>query len=315
MSGITVTEYEVGRVSNAPASVIGLGLFDGVHIGHRALIREVVRRAAELGVTPAIFTFHLETEGLKPGAPRIYGEKERLRLLDELGIKLVYIASFSSLSVLSPEKFASGVLVDELNCISAVSGLNFRFGKGATGTSAMLSEIMTNRGREARIIDDEQINGETVSSTRIRTFLSDGDVETAAELLGAPYLISGEVKRGRGDGKVWGFPTINTELRADTPLRNGVYATAVVIDGAVYGGVTNLGTCPSFGEREIHAETMILDFNGDLYGRVVDIHLISFIRDERSFSSPEELKERIELDTALARERIRTNKWLEIGQR
>ena len=315
MREIKTVEYEKGKIKDAPRAVIGLGLFDGVHIGHRALLSEVVRRARALSLTPAVFTFHVATEGLKSGAARIYGEEERLSLFAEVGIELVYVADFSSLSGLSPEEFVLSVLSGELNCAVAVSGHSFRFGRGAVGDADLLSRLMRETGGEALAIDDEMRFGEAVSSTRIRSCLAEGRTEETAELLGSPYFISGEVLRGRGKGHGWGFPTVNTAVRTDIPLKRGVYATRVAHRGKLYVGLTNLGTCPSFGERELHAETMLLDFAGDLYGQTVDIYFISFIREESAFSSPEELRERIGLDEKTARERIEKSKWQELGRK
>ena len=315
MSKIKVIEYERGAMSSAPGAVIGLGLFDGVHLGHRALIREVVRLASELSLTPAIFTFSSRSSELKAGVQRIYSDKEKLGIFEELGIELVYSADFSSLSGLSHEVFVKEVLVGELGCSASVAGFNFRFGKGAVGNAELLTRLMQSEGGRAAIIEDERVDGESVSSSRRRAVLGAGGVAEAAELLGSPFFISGEVRHGRGDGKAWGFPTVNTDVRADIPLRRGVYATAVRVGDEVYCGVTNLGTCPSFGERELHAETMLLDFDGDLYGRRVDIYFLDRLRDERGFSSPEELKKQIELDSRIAKERIEKSKWQEIGLR
>ena len=315
MSKIITIEYGSSDVSVCPPSVIGLGLFDGVHLGHRALISEVVRLAEELSLTPAIFTFHSNSRGLKSGMERIYSDREKLRLFEELGIKLVYTADFSSLAGQSPEEFVENVLVKDLRCVTAVSGFNFRFGNRAAGDAAALSHLMEAAGGRAVIIDDERLGGETVSSTRIRAALAEGNAEEAADLLGSPYLVSGEVKHGRGLGQSWGFPTVNTEVRSDIPLKSGVYATRVAADGKIYTGVSNLGVCPSFGERELHLETMILDFNGNLYGKTVDVYFISYIRGEKSFSSPEELLERIKKDAGLARERTEKSKWQVLGQR
>ena len=152
---------------------------------------------------------------------------------------------------------------------------------------------MMELGRDARIVDIETYDlGEgrkEVSSTRIRSLLALGDVAGSALLLGAPYKLRSVVARGMGIGRTYGFPTVNTPMREDNPLRSGVYHTRVKIGEKIYTGLTNVGVCPTFGEREKHAETFILDFSESIYGEEIEILFVGFIREERKFSSSEEL--------------------------
>jgi riboflavin kinase/FMN adenylyltransferase len=167
-------------------------------------------------------------------------------------------------------------------------------------------------GGDAVIVDDYRMNGATVSSTRIRALLAEGKCAEARELLGMPYFISGRVDRGRGDGRSFGFPTVNTELYG-IPLKHGVYRTVLDIDGSMHQGLTNIGVCPTMGARSPHAETYILDFDGDLYGRSVRIFLIEFLREEKCFSTKEELIMQINIDKNTAIERNKNIKWQDFG--
>ena len=273
-----------------------LGFFDGVHVGHRHLIRECISTAKKEKLVPAVFTFPAETMDLKGGKGRIYSTEDKIEIFRECGVELLVLCNFSSVRELTPEQFVSDVLCGDLNCRVALTGEGFRFGKGAAGTPEILSQLLTENGAKAITVEDVKIDGVTVSSTEIRRALYDGQPEYAARLLGEPYFIRGKVRHGRGVGRVYGFPTVNTELRDKTALKVGVYKSCLTIDGKVYTGLTNIGTCPTFDRREIHAETMILNFSGDLYGENLKINLLKFIRFERKFDTPEDLRAQIDKD-------------------
>ncbi len=275
-------------------SVVALGFFDGVHLGHKSVIQSAVRLAAERGLLPAVLTFSSEASDIKPGATRLYSTEDRLRLIAELGVELAVVVDFASVRELSQEDFVHRVLVGELNCKIAVVGEDFRFGAGATGDSGELSRLMSMEAGGACIHKMQQHtfkDGRTVniSSSAIRDYLSAGDVGSAAALLGAPYFIRGTVVRGRGDGHNLGFPTVNTELSDGLPLARGVYETRVRLGDATYPALTNLGTCPTLGERRLHAETHILGFSGDIYGEKIQIEFIDFIREEMDFADEDTL--------------------------
>lgn len=273
-----------------------LGFFDGVHLGHRHLIEECVKEAKELGICSAVFTFISENDRLKGGTPRLYSTDEKLSLIEELGVDYAIIADFSSLSGLSPADFVKKVLVNDLNTEIAFSGEGFRFGARAEGDAERLSALLSSFGKRAVRVDDLKYEGKTVSSTLIREALAEGRVEYANLLLGSAYFKRGEVKHGLGVGRLHGFPTVNTELSPDNPLRAGVYETEITVDGQSYRALTNVGVCPTFGEREKHAETMIIDFSGDLYGKTVDIRFLKYLRPETRYSSADELARRIKMD-------------------
>lgn len=290
---INYTYPEDGKTifSNCAAA---LGFFDGVHLGHRALIADTVKVARERGLVPTVFTFPSDCMGLKNGAARIYPTDEKLRILERLGIECVILADFRSLSGLSPDEFVERVLIRGIGCKVALAGADFRFGHRALGDAMSLKEKMRALGADCIIHKMEEYifeGGERVevSATLIRSYLMGANPERAAELLGEPYRIRAKVTHGRGDGRILGYPTVNTEIPTDTPLARGVYHTKVNIGGELYTGLTNIGTCPTFGERVAHAETFILDFSGNLYGCEIELSFLEYIREEKVFLSKEEL--------------------------
>ena len=293
--------------------VMTLGFFDGVHIAHRDLIRKAREIADSKGIALGVFTFSSEG-GLKPEAKRLYTTEEKIKIFEGLGVDFAVVADFASISSLSAEEFVKSALVRQMGCRAAVIGFNFRCGRGAEGDAQALCRLMAECGGECEVRRELTLDGQTVSTTLIRSCLEKGDVERATKLLGAPYRISSSAIHGRGVGKALGFPTVNTRLepwRVD--LRRGVYRTAVRADGVIYSALTNIGTCPTFEQRENHAETYILDFDGDLYGKTVDIYLLEYMREERRFESEKELIMQINVDKEQAIKKNGEIKWQELG--
>jgi riboflavin kinase/FMN adenylyltransferase len=276
--------------------VTALGFFDGVHAAHRALIDYARSLADEAGLPLAVFTFPAEC-GVKGGTPRIYSTEARLSLFRDLGVEAVVIADFAMVADLSPEEFVREVLIGALDTQIAVAGFNYRFGKGAVGDAKMLENLMKRGGRVAKIHDELTKDGKTISATAVRRAIAEGDVLRARELLSVPYFIEGRIGHGNAVGRTLGYPTINMRLDDGYVMpRRGVYKTAVPIGEKLYTGLTNVGICPTFGEREMHAETYILDFEGDLYGERVRVYFMEFLRDEAVFESAEALARQIESD-------------------
>jgi len=291
-----------------PPSAMALGFFDGVHLGHRALIKRAIDIANERGLTSAVLTFPSENEKLKSNSQRLYTTEEKLSLLKECGVDIAVVVDFDSVSDLSPESFVDEVLIRDLRVEVALSGTSFRFGHMAKGDFSLLEKRMKENGRSAiaeelHFTNDE--NGDTVllSSSIIRQKLKEGKLDVANAMLGSPYRIQGKVVHGRGQGRSFGFPTVNLPLNLGTPLRLGVYSGTAVIDGRSYPALTNIGACPTVGEREVHAEAFLLDFEGDLYEKEIIIYIKSFIREERSFESVDALCEQIRRDVSSLNER------------
>lgn len=294
-----MTVYETNAEING-TRVIALGFFDGVHIGHRKILDTARAEATRLGIPLAAFTFSLDS-GIKD-EKRIYTERERLHLFNKCGVDEVIIAGFNDMRGLSGEDFVNKYLVEKYGCAVAVVGEDFRFGKGASCGATELKHLLSAAGRESITVSDVTIDGARVSTTDIKNYLLSGDMAAANTALGAPYLIISSVSHGRAVGRTLGFPTLNCDIGGKRPLRLGVYASSVVIAGEEYSALTNVGICPTFDIREVHAETFILDFNKEIYNEEVKIYLHAFLRDEMRFSTKEELIARINTDIENAKE-------------
>lgn len=291
-----IYHYGYDRAVPCAPCVLALGFFDGVHVAHRELLERAKKIAIDAGLPFGVFTFSSDGN-VKQGVSRIYTDEEKLELLSELGADFTVLAHFPSISGLSPDQFVQEVLVRDSSARVCVVGFNFRFGKGACGDVNDLKRIMEELGGSA-VVEDEVTRGDvTVSSTLIRRLLTEGDIELANKLLVKPYTIRGTVTHGKGAGHGLGFPTVNTDIPEVRVIpRLGVYAGKVNINGVAYRAITNIGICPTLGERAAHAETHILDFSGDLYGEEIQISLMEFLRDERHFDTLEALKNQIALD-------------------
>lgn len=285
--------------------VVALGNFDGVHLGHQAVLGRAVEEAGRMGgrVVAATFWPHPRSvlgAGASPGL--LTTAEGRRRALVEYGADEVRTIRFDSeLSRKSPEEFVADVLIGELGARAVVVGENFRFGHKASGDFQELRRLMREHGGEAHAVEVRGAGGE-ISSTRIRSLLSEGDVAGAARLLGRPYAVRGEVVVGDKRGRTIGFPTAN--VRPDpaviVPAR-GVYACFVQVGEERYAACTNIGVAPTFERGESRIEAHLLDFAGDLYGQVVDVSFLRRIRGERRFSGVEELRAQIGRDVEEAR--------------
>ncbi|MBQ2876484.1 MAG: bifunctional riboflavin kinase/FAD synthetase [Clostridia bacterium] len=294
-----IVKYKRGETLKE-SCVLALGFFDGVHIGHRELLKMARHRASELNLSLGIFTF-ASSGKIKAGTKRIYNDEEKARIFEELGADFTVFADFDDVSGLSPEEFVRDVLIGDLHTSVAASGFNYRFGKGAAGDAQALARLMKKYGGDALILDEYLLDGKTVSTTAIREALEAGDVRGAARLLGAPYRIGGRVCHGRGEGKRLGFPTLNTSLAEGSIMpKRGVYLTAIKLSGRAYTALTNVGVCPTFDPREDHLETYILDYSGDLYDEEIAIYFLDYLRDEKQFSSEKELIMQINIDKNIA---------------
>jgi len=288
-----IKEYFAGR-----KTAVALGAFDGLHIGHRA----VIRRAVESGFLPVVFTFRNDPMEVLGGPVRyLTTVEERLCILESWGVQAVVMIDFAEVVNWPAERFVE-MLFQELRAQVLSCGNDFRFGRRAAGTVDTLREACASHGAVLHVTRSVLWQGETVSATRIRDALEKGDAKAAAAMLGRPFGFEFEVVHGNHLGRTIGIPTINQHFPERFVLpRFGVYATAVHVGGAVYGGVTNVGVKPTVGSDRALAETWILDFAGDLYGSTLRLELLEFIRDEQKFPNLEALRERILEDAAAAR--------------
>ena len=284
---------------NQQPTVIALGFFDGVHRGHGALLRRTVERAAQLGATPAVFTFDRPPKEVVTGkpVPLINSPEDRRELIRRIyGIEQVIMAPFDrAMMTMGWQDFITS-LVEQYGAVHLVAGHDYHFGYKNEGTPERLQQRCAELGLGCDIIPKVEYDGITVSSTYIRTLVEAGDVERAAAFLGHPHCLSQTVTHGRRIGHTIGVPTINFTLPPSVLVPNhGVYITRVTLpDGTSCPGVTNVGVRPTVSDSgEVSVETFLLDFDGDLYGQRIRLEFCRRLRNERRFASLEELKDQI----------------------
>lgn len=281
-----------------------LGNFDGVHRGHRALIAELkhLKKAQRSTVPLGAFCF-VEPPLAYFGKPvmQLTDNEKKMELLRREGLQFIILCDFSEVVNLSPEEFVSHILIEKCGCKMAVCGYNYTFGKGATGTADDLVRLLGANGERCVSVVDAVTDGRrTVSSSVIRSMLLQGHPEDAARLLGYPYALSGIVQSGKKVGRTIGFPTANLIFpsRALVPL-HGVYAVTLRLGKRQYCGIANVGTRPTFEDGEhVTCEVFLLGFDGDLYGKHVEVSFLRFLREEKQFPNAEELRAQIDRDVA-----------------
>ena len=294
----------------ARPSVVALGIFDGVHLAHRAILDVAVARARQGSATSVVCTFDPHpAEVLQPDrAPLpITTLDERLALIAESGVALAVVIPFTAaVAAIEPEVFVTEILAGRLGAREVVVGFNHRFGHRARGDARMLRDLGARVGMHAEIVPPMDLDGTPVSSSAIRSALQWGDVSAAARLLGRPYFVAGDVVEGAGRGRSLGFATAN--LLPERPLLTppGVYACRFVVDGTPHGAVVNAGVRPTFEEKVFTIEAHLLDFTGDLYGRRARLDFVERLREEQKFPSIDALKTQVALDIAAARRALAT---------
>ncbi|MEA4992720.1 MAG: riboflavin biosynthesis protein RibF [Oscillibacter sp.] len=288
--------------------VIALGFFDGVHLGHAALLRRAVEEAARRGCVPAVFTFSRPPKEVVTGipCPLINSPEDRQGLLRRLfGIKDVLMVPFDrEMMTTSWNAFVTDILVKRYHAVHLVAGHDHHFGHKNQGSPELLLEKCAQLGIGCDIIPKVERGGIEVSSTYIRRLVELGQMERAAEFLGHPHVLSQEVKHGRRIGRTIGIPTINLTVPPHVLVPgHGVYAAkACLPDGRELAGVTNVGTRPTVGNgTDVTVETFLLDFDGDLYGQTVRLEFYKRMRDEIRFDSLEGLKAQIARDAEAVR--------------
>jgi riboflavin kinase/FMN adenylyltransferase len=288
--------------------VVTIGNFDGVHLGHQALLKQVVTKARELGVPSLVMTFEphpFEFFGApNPTVSRLTRLREKFQALAACGVDNILIMSFNQeLANKSASDFVTELLVKNLQPVHVVVGDDFHFGHKRQGNFAMLSELGQQYGFTTEDMPTLEIDGERVSSTRVRKALQAGDHQLARKLLGRPYAMQGRVRHGKQLGRQWGFPTANIYLhRALAPVM-GIYT--VLVHGVAdhpWPGAANLGMRPTVDGTTALLEVHLLDFNQQIYGRYVEVEFCEKLRDEVRYPNIELLKEQIAKDVAFSRE-------------
>ncbi len=283
-----------------------LGVFDGIHLGHQALIKRTVESAHKTRALPAVFTFtrHPLSILAPPYTPRLLTPLDvREGIFASMGIKILVIVDFDSgLSSLTPEEFVRNLLVKRLRARHVICGFNFRFGAGGRGDASRLREIGEKSGFTVEIVKPVLVGGIIVSSTKIRELLNQGMVALASEFLGRHHSVRGEVERGAGRGRSLGYPTANLLISPDIliPAR-GVYAVKAVVGGKRYGGMMNIGINPTFASGRFSAEVHLFGLEQDLIGKSLEVQFIERLRDEKRFANETALMHHLRRDEQEAR--------------
>lgn len=283
--------------------IYALGFFDGVHLGHQALLHACRQLAAKQDATACAVTFDtLPSAVLQNTQPNMLNTaRDRRMLLQQFGMEEVLLlkADKQTLS-LSWTAFLEMLIAD--GAVGFVCGYDFRFGKNGEGNAEKLAAFADARGLACTIVPEQTMDGEKISSTRIRELLEEGDVEKAMRLLGHPHILSGTVVSGRKLGRTIGIPTANLHLPDQfVQLPFGVYACTALAENQAYPAVTNIGTRPTVNGQGVTVEPWLLDFDGNLYGKVITLEFHKFLRPERKFDSLEELKNQIQKDAQQTR--------------
>ena len=285
--------------------VVAIGNFDGVHRGHRAVIAAALARARALGRKAAALTFdpHPRTF-FRPDLPmfRLSSERDKMRLLAATGLDGAVILRFDgALAATSAQDFITRILVGRLGIAGAAIGFDFHFGKDRKGSPAYLAGQGAELGFTVDVVPPLQDEGRPVSSGAVREALGAGEVVEAAELIGAPWFVSGEVIHGEKRGRTLGFPTANLRLDPACGLKHGIYAVRARVGGQLVDGVASFGRRPMFDDGAPLLETFLFDFAGDLYGQTIEIAFIAWLRAEQKFESIEALTAQMAADSAQAR--------------
>jgi riboflavin kinase/FMN adenylyltransferase len=287
---------------------VTVGNFDGVHIGHKALVEELGSRARDLGGPAIVISFDphplllLAPERFQP---LLTAPDRRADLLQQSGADTVfYLRTSDELLRLSPEEFFQRILCDGFGAKAIVEGFNFRFGRERAGSVESLTKLCHSAGIRCLTVPPLELDGAPVSSSRVRNALLAGDVSRAANLLGRMYLIRGIVGEGARRGRDLGFPTANLQHVETLIPANGVYAVGATVAGRYMPGAANVGPNPTFGEHERKVEVHLLNFDGDLYGHTMDVEFIERLRDTRPFASAVELVEQLKADVRRVRDLI-----------
>ncbi len=288
-------------------SVITIGTFDGVHIGHRAILKRLVAAAEKDGLVSVLLTFfpHPRMVLQQDSSLKMLNTlDEKKTLLEQTGLDHLVVHPFThQFSRLTAVEYVRDILVNRLHAKKIIIGYDHRFGRNRTANIADLKEMGATYGFEVEEIGVQELDDVAVSSTKIRAALKEGEVSTAADYLGYPYMITGTVVRGKGVGNTWNYPTANLQPSESYKLipKNGVYITQATVDGKNTFGITSIGTNPTVGGQTRTIETFFLDTDTNLYDQALQLEFLSFIREEETFKTVEALKAAIKNDEEIAR--------------
>ena len=297
---------DLEALARHPYPVTAIGNFDGVHLGHRAILKAAIDRARAAGGTAFALTFDpLPAKLLAPdrAPPLILAPDDKLELLRLSGVDGAIVLNFTlGLSLLSPRDFVRNYLRGKIGVREVVVGHSGRFGHNRAGNAAMMVELGREFGFDTDVVGPVKIGGIEVSSTKVRELIGAGDLRGAARLLGRYHFLSGPVVRGRERGRTIGYPTANLDSETECIPPDGVYAARVILGDGAYPSLVNIGMRPTFSETARSIEAHILDFTRDIYGTRIKLEPIERIRPERKFDNADALKAQIALDLTKARE-------------
>ncbi len=301
-----LVEKELAGFSPERDMLLTVGVFDGVHLGHKYLISKLLEQAKQRNLLSGVVTFHQHPEELlSPGTklPFLMDIEDRINLLKNEGVDVIIPLSFTAeLAQLSARQFVS-LLQKHLRMRGLVIGSDFALGRGREGDTNTLQKLGRDMNFSVTVVPPLAINGEVVSSTAVRKALAAGNMRKVRELIGHPFSLRGKVVTGAGRGAGLGFPTANLDISSEQALPpDGVYVSWAHIDGKAYQSMTNIGKCPTFGGYERTVEAYIIDYRGDLYGRELKIDIIARLRDEKKFETAEALKEQVAEDVRWGRD-------------
>ncbi len=299
--------YAIGKVKKKfKNAVVAIGVFDGVHRGHQALIQGAVRRARQIGGEPLVMTFWPHpVHVLRPelGLPYIISLQHRLKLIEEFGAKACIVIHFTRrFARLSPEQFIQRYIVAHVSPKEIYVGNDFRFGQGREGTLEYFEQVGAKYGFKVRAVDAVKTGKKKIGSSIIRQLIGEGRLAQAARLLGRAVSVMGKVVHGDGRGKTLGFPTANIFIQNGVIPPLGVYAVRVRFGKKIFNGMANIGRRPSFKKNDsVHLETHIFDFHRSLYNKEIIVEFVQRIREEKKFGSNTQFITQLRNDRARAR--------------
>lgn len=294
---LSAEEWRARFPAGESRTCLAIGNFDGLHLGHQQILRRVLANAQRHNCLPAVLTFYPHpTKVLRPAeAPALLMTlDQRLAAIAAIGIDAALVIQFDAeFAKISPEEFAQRYVGETMRARCVAVGANFRFGHRQAGDVTMLAELGKRDGFEVESIAPVVVGGEIVSSTAIRKYIREGQVEQAARMLGRPYALEGEIRPGTGMGRKLVVPTLNLHTEQELLPKLGVYATEASLNGEAYRAATNVGMRPTFDGAHVTIESHLLDFSGDLTTGAMTVRFLARLRDEMRFSGPEALRHQI----------------------
>lgn len=300
---------EISEIKRDEKSIITIGTFDGLHLGHQQIVDKVIQKSGNTGGRSCLITFDPHPRKVIPGrndVKLLSTLDEKIMILEQMNLDNLFVINFTQeFSTQSPEEFVEKYLVAGIGLKEIIIGYDHHFGKGRDGNFYILQELGRKFNFAVTLIPEFSIDGETVSSTKIRNSLIAGDVVKAGKMLGRPYSFTGKIVRGDGRGKQLGFPTAN--ISVDNPDKlipaNGIYAAECIVNNEKHFGLLSIGSRPTFHkDGNIIPEFYIFDFNNDIYEKIMQVNMIEKIRDEEKFNSVDELIIQMKKDEEIGKE-------------